>query len=194
MSAAHEMKRARDQGESSDPELLARIQGGEVGALGLLFERYDRDVRRVVARLGVQPGDVDDLVQATFLDVLGAAARYDGRPNAKPWLVGLAVMQVRRHRRSLSRVLARAAAWGREPGPKPATPEEASAVSERVARARRALDALSEKKREVVVLVTIEGLSGEEVAALLEIPVATVWTRLHHARRELTASVFEEES
>jgi RNA polymerase sigma-70 factor, ECF subfamily len=151
-------------------------------------------VRRVVARLGVSPGDVDDVVQATFLDVLGAAARYDGRANAKPWLIGLAVMQVRRRRRSLSQMAARIAAWAREPSAQPATPEESATTSQLAERARRALDALSPKKREVVVLVNIEGLSGEDAAALLGIPVATVWTRLHHARRELNAAVFEEES
>ena len=63
----------------------------------------------------------------------------------------------------------------------------------RVVLAGEALASLSEKKREVVVLVTIEGMSGEEVAALLGIPVATVWTRLHHARREMSARMLEEE-
>ncbi len=65
---------------------------------------------------------------------------------------------------------------------------------QRAEKMSRALAALSPKKREVIVLVTIEGLSGEEVASLLAIPVATVWTRLHHARRELSLAVFEEES
>ena len=162
--------------------------------IGLLYDRYDRDVRRVVARFGVQATEVDDIVQATFLDVLRAAANYDGRANAKAWLIGLSVMQVRRNRRSLSRIAARAAAWALEPSPKSPTPEDTAATNELAARARRALDALPAKKREVVVLVTIEGLSGEEAAALLGIPVATVWTRLHHARRTLNEAVFEERS
>ena len=188
------MKRGVGPGDAPDPEVIARIERGEIGAVGVLFDRYDRDVRRVVARLGVQAGDVDDIVQATFLDVLHASASYDGRANARPWLIGLAVMQVRRHRRSLSRIAARAAAWALEPSSTPRTPEESAATSELAARARRALDGLSAKKREVVVLVTIEGLSGEEAATLLGIPVATIWTRLHHARRELSQAVFEEKS
>lgn len=194
MKAQRDAKRGPGPGDAPDPEVIARIERGEVGAVGVLFDRYDRDVRRVVARLGVQAGDVDDIVQATFLDVLRASANYDGRANAKPWLIGLAVMQVRRYRRSLSRIAARAAAWAREPSPRPTTPEESAATSELAERARRALEALSAKKREVVVLVTIEGLSGEEAAALLGIPVATVWTRLHHARHELNQAVFAEES
>lgn len=193
-SVATDMRRAAEPSEAADPELIARIQGGEVGALGVLYDRYDRDVRRVVARLGVPPCDVDDVVQATFLDVLAAAHRYDGRANAKPWLIGLAVIHVRRRRRSLSQMAARIAAWAREPTFRPTTPEESVSTSELAERARRAMEHLSPKKREVVVLVTIEGMSGEEAAELLGIPVATVWTRLHHARRELDAAVFEEKS
>ncbi len=184
---------SRDAVEA-DADVVARVGRGEVGALGVLFDRHAGDVRRVVARLGVAPADVDDVVQAAFLDVLGAAARYDGRASARAWLVGLAVMQVRRHRRSLARLASRIAAWAREPRPAPSTPEEAASAGEELARAQRALAALSPKKREVVVLVMIEGMSGEDAAAVLGVPVATVWTRLHHARRELARAVFEEES
>ena len=166
MSSAPDMRRAADPVDSPDSELIRRIQKGEVTALGILFDRYDRDVRRVIARLGVRAAEVDDLVQATFLDVLGAAARYDGRENAKPWIIGLAVMHVRRHRRSVSRLTERIAAWAREPSSRPTPPEESAGASELAARARVALAALSPKKREVVVLVTIEGLSGEEAAVL----------------------------
>ena len=187
-------KRTTSEVGPGDPELVSRIAGGETSALGLLYDRYDADVRRIVHRLGVRTSDVDDVVQATFLDVLRAAAGYDGRQNAKPWLIGLAVMQVRRHRRSLARIAARITAWAREPLPRPSTPEEATATNEAAERARIALDALSAKKREVIVLVSIEGLSGEEAAALLGVPVATVWTRLHHARKEIFAAVFAEES
>lgn len=194
MTSMADRRRPVHEPGPTDPELVARIVKGETSPLGLLFDRYDGDVRRVVARLGVPPADVDDVVQATFLDVLRAAAGYDGRDDARPWLIGLAVMQVRRHRRSLARIAARITAWAREPSPRPVTPEEATATSQAAERARRALDALSAKKREVIVLVTIEGLSGEEAAKLLDIPVATVWTRLHHARREIMAAVFEEES
>jgi RNA polymerase sigma factor (sigma-70 family) len=194
VTAMADRRRSAPGSGTSDPELLTRIVKGETSAIGLLFDRYDGDVRRVVSRLGVPAADVDDVVQATFLDVLRAAAGYDGRDDARPWLIGLAVVQVRRHRRSLARIAARITAWAREPSPRSVTPEEEAARSQAAARARRALDALPAKKREVIVLVTIEGLSGEEAAKVLGIPVATVWTRLHHARREIMAAVFEEES
>lgn len=180
--------------EPPDEALIERVSRGELGALGVLFDRHSPAVRRVIARLGVQASDVDDVVQATFLDVLDAAVRFDGRASGKAWLLGLAVMHVRRSRRSIARLAARAAAWALEPRRPPTTPEELASLGEEGRRAARAFEALSAKKREVLVLVTFEGLSGEEVATSLGVPVATVWTRLHHARRELMEAVFEEES
>jgi RNA polymerase sigma-70 factor (ECF subfamily) len=48
-----------------------------------------------------------------------------------------------------------------------------------------ALERLSEPKRIVLLLAETEGLSSDDIAAALHIPVGTVWTRLHHARRDL---------
>jgi len=182
-----------DADRATDAELLRRIAGGEASAMGALFDRHAGPVRRVIQRLGVSSGDVDDLVQATFLDVLDAAASYDGRASARPWLVGLAVICVRRHRRSLARLAARMAAWAREPEPVVETPEVSAELRDRARRAQRALEELSQKKREVFVLAALEGLPGDEVASALGIPVATVWTRLHHARLELRAALSREE-
>lgn len=194
MSAARAPVPPKKGGDATDAELVAAVGRGEVGALGALFDRYEPDVRRVLLRLGVPYGDVDDLVQSTFLEVLNAARSYDGRPVARPWLIGLAVIHVRRRRRWVSRAVRRMSELGHEPTGRPATPEETAQTSELASKTRRALEALSEKKRDVVVLVLVEGLSGEEAATLLGIPVATVWTRLHHARAELRSAVLEEKS
>ena len=65
------------------------------------------------------------------------------------------------------------------------TPEDDATGAEDVRRFERALAKLSEEKRLAFLLVEREGLSGEETAQALGIPVNTVWTRLHHARAEL---------
>ena len=49
----------------------------------------------------------------------------------------------------------------------------------------RALERLSAPKREVLLLAEVHGFSGEEIATMLGVPIGTVWTRLHHARREM---------
>jgi RNA polymerase sigma factor (sigma-70 family) len=171
----------------ADRELLASIANGNLEALGALFDRYEPDVKRFVGRLGVNASDIDDLVQATFLDVVGAARRFDPELPVKGWLFGIAATLVRRERRSLARTAARllrlaSFTTAHEPAPTPATLLESD---RELACFQRALARLAPKKREVFALVVLEGLSGEEVAKSLGVPVNTIWTRLHHARREL---------
>lgn len=176
----------------SDEELVTAVADGELAALGALFDRYEPEVRRYLGRLGVQATDADDLVQATFLEVLHAAPRFDAALPARSWLMGIATMMVRRHRQSIGRTLARLGTWlARSTGTvaPPPTPAEILSTEENTRRLLAALDALSPKKREVFALVVLEELSGEEAARALGIPVNTVWTRLHHARIELRAAL-----
>ncbi len=66
-----------------------------------------------------------------------------------------------------------------------ATPSDELEWTEEAKRSQRALLRLSPKKRAAFVLVVIEELSGEEAAAALGVPVRTIWTRVHYARREM---------
>jgi RNA polymerase sigma-70 factor (ECF subfamily) len=178
---------------ASDGDLVALVASGKLEALGELFERYESDLRTYVVRLGVSRSDGDDLVQATFLEVMRASHRFDPNYSVRAWLFGIATIMVRRHRRSLANAAARVALWAgvvrHDPAPTPAELLEGDRATRKL---HAALARLSQKKREVFVLVTIEGLRGEEVAGLLGIPVNTVWTRLHHARSELRAALAEE--
>jgi RNA polymerase sigma-70 factor (ECF subfamily) len=178
---------------SVDAELIEAIAAGDLNGLGPLFDRYAADVSRLVARLGVHAADVDDLVQNTFLELPRAAARFEPGRSVRVWLFGIAVVMVRRHRRSLARLAAQLGVWAREPRQVSSeSPSEKIEQAAGAARARRALDRLSPKKREVFVMVALEQIRGEEVARALGIPVATVWTRLHHARLELRAHLSED--
>lgn len=175
---------------TSDAELLEAVAAGDLEALGVIFDRYERDVRRYLGRLGISAEDADDLVQATFLEVVRAAKRFDPERAMRSWLFGIATMMVRRHRRSVARTIARLAKWASLPRHQaPETPAESFESNETGQRFERAFDELSAKKRDVFTLVVVEGFSGEEAARALGIPVNTVWTRLHHARRELRAAL-----
>jgi RNA polymerase sigma-70 factor (ECF subfamily) len=169
-----------------DEELVALIRSGNLSGLGALFDRYGADVRRLLLRLGVSHSDVDDLVQDAFLDSVVAAATYQPGLAVRPWLFGISLMVVRRHRRSVVRMLRRARDWGaRRIETRVATPMEEVDWTEQAERGRRALARLSPKKRAAFVLVVLEELSGEEAAAALDVPVRTIWTRVHYARREM---------
>jgi len=184
---------SRSRAAASDPELLARIHEGDLDALGVIYERYQHDVRRFLHRMGVPPEDLDDLVQQSFLELIRASRNFDGRCSARAWLIGVSATMARRRRRSIARAAARFSAWVNvRTGARVDTPEEDFEGREVEWRLRTALDKLSPKKREVFVMVTLEGASGDEAAVALDVPINTVWTRLHHARQELRRRLGED--
>ena len=179
----------------SDHALIAAVANGNLEALGELFERHEPGVRRYLGRIGVGADDIDDLIQATFLEIVRAAGRFDPAYAARSWILGIAIIMVRRQRRSLARAAARIVTWTRlSLGERATTPDECWAGDQTLRVLARALASLAPAKRAAFVLVTLEGLSGEEAARALGIPVNTVWTRLHHARAELRAALAESEA
>ncbi len=192
MNRKHHQHEQRGR-ESGDAELLASIASGDLGSLGHLYDRYARDVWRAARRAGIDPADVEDVVHAVFLALPRIAASYDGRASCRAWLCGIAVRFALRHRRGLGRFRRMLASFAETvTGRNSRHPEQEARETEELSRLERALGQLSEKKRAVFVLVELEELSAEEAAKLLEIPAATVRTRLYHARKELQAALEEE--
>ena len=178
------MSAARALATETDAQVLARIADGDLGALGALYDRHHASLRRFVARATSGGADVDDLVHITFLEAAESATRFDGRASARTWLIGIALNHVRRRRRAWSRFVEILGSLTR--------PEPVSPRHELRSDLDRALARLSEAKRTTFLLAELEELSGPEIAALLNVPVNTVWTRLHTARRELRAMLDED--
>jgi RNA polymerase sigma-70 factor (ECF subfamily) len=170
-----------------DPELLRQLALGEIGALGELYDRYQEVVRRFLTRATGDAEDVDDLVHATFLGAAQSAGRYDGRPSCRPWLVGIAAQLLRRRRQTFGRFMAILASLRNV---RAATADPRLALQARTD-LDRALAGLSDAKRVTLLMAEVEGLSCSEIAEAFEIPVGTVWTRLHAARRELRRALEE---
>jgi RNA polymerase sigma-70 factor (ECF subfamily) len=167
--------------EPTDGELMTRLSLGEIGALGELYDRHHDALRRFVTRATADAADVDDLVHSTFLTAALGAARYDGRPSCRPWLMGIAMQLFRRRRHAVRRLLDVLSSLR---SLRPAATDPRAAL-EAHGDVERALTRLSEAKRITLLLAEVEGLSGPEIAEVLGIPIGTVWTRLHAARREL---------
>jgi RNA polymerase sigma-70 factor (ECF subfamily) len=174
---------------ASDPEIMERLASGEIGALGELYDRYHAALRLFVARATSDAEDVDDLVHATFLAAAKAANRYDGRPSCRPWLIGIAVRLLRRRRRAFGTLFAVLSSIR---GARPTTADPRPALLAR-SDVERGLARISEAKRVALLMAEVEGLSSEEIATALGVPIGTVWSRLHAARRELR-EVLEEGS
>jgi RNA polymerase sigma factor (sigma-70 family) len=172
---------AREFPQASDADLMRRLAGGEIGALGELYDRYHETIRRFVARATSDGEDVDDLVHASFLAAAKSAAQYDGRASCRPWLIGIAVQLLRRRRRAFTRLVAFLSSLR--------SAKTASLDPRPVLAARsdieRALRRISENKRVTLLMAEVEEMSCAEIASALRIPIGTVWTRLHAARREL---------
>lgn len=171
---------------ASDAELLAAIARDDLSALGEIYERYHADVHRVLHRVTCGSDDVDDLVHTTFLKLPRIAASFDGRASACAWICGIGVRLALRHRRGLDRLLRRLDVFTRSaPRANLRTPELDAAASEELRVFERALGQLSEKKRAAFVLVELEAIAPDEAARALDVPIATLRTRLFHARAEL---------
>jgi RNA polymerase sigma-70 factor, ECF subfamily len=182
--------RAGSREARTDPELLGAVATGDVAALGELYDRYAKDVWRTVRRTLVDAPDAEDVVHTIFVKLPQIAPSYDGRSSCRAWLSGIAVRFALRHKRGIGRFRRMLGAFsGVARRAASEDPERATGAREELALFEQALGRLGEKKRVVFVLVELEGLSSDEAAAALEIPAATVRTRLFHARNEVSAAL-----
>jgi RNA polymerase sigma-70 factor (ECF subfamily) len=174
-----------------DAALLSDVADGDLRALGTLYDRYATDVWRVVRRTLGNGGDVDDVVHATFLNLPKIAPSYDGRTSCRNWLRGIAVRLAIRHRRGAGRFrrMLESLAHATTIRGSHTHPERLASDNEELRLLERALERLGAAKRAAFVLVELEGMTTEEAARALDVPAATLRTRLFHARRELKAAL-----
>jgi RNA polymerase sigma-70 factor (ECF subfamily) len=176
--------RATPRPDEDDAALLARIAAGDLEALAEIYRRHQAPVRHFLARATGHANDVDDLIQTIFLEAARSASRYDGRASCRPWLLGIAVHHLQRRKSAFLRFVRRFTSSGREDRADRIDPRSNPETRPDI---ERALASISEAKRITFLLAELEELSGAEIAALMNVPIGTVWTRLHAARRELRA-------
>lgn len=174
--------------ELSDEALVAACATGDRAAHGILFERHVDAVHRFLGRMRhTDAGEVDDLVQASFVEAFRSAARFRGG-NVRAWLFGIAVNVSRGYvRREIRRK--RAIESAAELGAPSSVPAPDPEHRQLIARLPIALAALPHDLRAVFVLVDLEQQRGSDAAAALGIPEGTLWRRLHRARCALRAAL-----
>ncbi len=167
-------------GATEDAALVAMLASGEDAALDELIRRHGDRLCSYLARLVRDGSWADDLLQEVFVRVLDAARSYDGTWPVRVWLFGiarnLAVDWLRREGLRQSRL--------RNVAPAESAPSAARAVEQREFQdaLADAIELLPEGFRSVFLLREQEGLSYEEIAAVLRISAKTVSSRLHRAR------------
>lgn len=174
--------------ELSDEALLAACGIGDAAALGALFDRHHEAVYRLVSRLlRTDAGEIDDLVQQTFLAAWRSAKKFSGQGAVRSYLFGIAANTVRHHIRS--NVRRRAALAEVPPPPDAHQPDAAAARAQQVQRLAIALEQLPDELRVVYVMCDLEEVPGVEAARVLGLRAGTLWRRLHDARRALREAI-----
>ncbi|MEM7321716.1 MAG: RNA polymerase sigma factor [Actinomycetota bacterium] len=168
-------------------ELAARFRAGDEAAVREVHQRYGGAVRTVARSMLTDPELVAEVVQQTFIKAWRSAADFEGDRDLAPWLYTIArrtAIDVLRREKRVTTVSTDA--------PGAPDPSVSSISFDRVWEiweVRRAVDDLPVGERDVVRLCNLEGLSHEEVAERLGVPVGTVKSRSGRAYRRLAAAL-----
>ncbi len=148
-----------------------------------LFRRHATFVASFLVRLGALRSELDDLVQDVFLVAHRRGGFSPGPARATTWLAQIALRVHSSHRRKTRRRPEQpdTARVDQELGR--GDPGQKAQTQQALARVQQALEQLDEDKRAIFILFELQGESCEAIAAGLGIPVGTVYSRLHHARK-----------
>jgi RNA polymerase sigma-70 factor (ECF subfamily) len=185
----------------SDALLVARTLSGDSRAFELLVIKYQRRIQRLIARMVRDVDLVEDIAQETFIRAYRALHQFRGEAQFYTWLYRIAVNTAKKtlldfkNDPLVTEAALRPAGDDDEtfqPGNEPIaeeTPETLLAAREIAEAVQAALDALPEDLRQAVTLREIEGLSYEDIAAVMACPIGTVRSRIFRAREAISAKV-----
>jgi RNA polymerase sigma-70 factor (ECF subfamily) len=162
-------------------EARAKADAPSSVAFAELFREHAPHVWRAVRSLGVHESDIEDVCQDVFVVVHRRLPTFEGRSSLRTWIYGIALRVVadyrkkahRAHERLLERMPEREVE---------ATQEASSAHREAWRMLDFVLDSLGEERRQVFVLYELEQLPMREVAAIVDCPLQTAYSRLEAAR------------
>jgi RNA polymerase sigma-70 factor (ECF subfamily) len=185
----------------TDQQLVQRAQRGDPRAFDLLVLKYQGRIGALVGRYVSDAGEVEDVTQEAFIKAYRALDKFRGDSAFYTWLYRIASNAAKNH----------LVAKGRRPGAdttiqdaevfeqaelisESSTPE-AVVMSEELAQVvTEAMDALPEELRAALTLRELEGLSYDDIAAVLDCPVGTVRSRIFRAREAIDKRVREQMS
>jgi RNA polymerase sigma-70 factor (ECF subfamily) len=167
-------------GHNSEAQWIVCAKAGDQSAYGQLVQTYQRLIVSVAYRQGLDVEEAQDVAQETFVKAWLALPKFQPAAGSwRAWLCRIAVnLAIDFQRRQRPQLELAETLPDRSRGP--AEQAEADIQAQRV---RRALAQLPPASRAALVLHEYEGLSYAEIAAALDIPLGTVMSRLHYARR-----------
>ncbi len=179
--------------QNLDQDLVARVKRGDRGAFDLLVLKYQHKIAKLVTRYVYDRAEVEDVTQEVFIKAYRALAGFRGESAFYTWLYRIAINTAKNHlvfqgRRLPSTDLEAEEVELTDEGAalrEISTPEHSVLTDEIARTVTRALNALPEDLRIAITLREIEGLSYEEIAAIMECPIGTVRSRIFRAREAI---------
>jgi len=188
-------ERAAPLGEGdTDQHDIARFLAGETAGFEALMERYRHRAYALALGFVGNHDDAMDAVQKAFIRIHRSLGRFRAGEPFFPWFYRIVRNTALNQRRDEARHRGDCPLeWVTEPSqlPSPLQAAEAEQLRERL---WAALEALGPELREVFLLYTFQGLKYREIADLLGIPLGTVMSRLHGARRRIREHLGEREA
>ncbi|MGI9200591.1 MAG: RNA polymerase sigma factor RpoE [Woeseiaceae bacterium] len=176
--------------ESTDKELVKRVQKGDKGAFDLLVVKYEHKIVNLVMRYVRDPETALDISQEAFIKAYRALPRFRGDSAFYTWLYRIAVNTAKNHLAAQKRRPADIELDLQDPDQyglhaklkETDTPEAVSLSQELQETLERAIQALPDDLRTAIVLRELDGMSYEEIAQTMDCPVGTVRSRIFRAR------------
>ena len=177
-----------------DQQLVERAQRGDKQAFGLLVEKYQRKLARLISRLVRDPGEVEDVTQEAFIKAYRALPSFRGDSAFYTWLYRIGINTAKNYlvamgrRAPTSTEVEAEEAEGYDGGEllrEISTPESLLLTKEIAGTVNQAIEALPEELRSAIELRELEGMSYEEIAKLMDCPVGTVRSRIFRAREAI---------
>ena len=181
--------------DAEDSELVVRSKDGDLHAFNFIVQRYQSQVLNLSARIIGDRGRAEDVTQETFISAYQAIGRFRGG-SLRAWLMRIAANASRdslrgsrrRPEQSLDESLESASF---QPVSAEPSPEEHAERSELNAELQKAILALSDDQRAVLVLIDVQGFSYEETTESVGASIGTVKSRLNRARRRVRDILME---
>ncbi|MCY7304957.1 MAG: RNA polymerase sigma factor RpoE [Rhodoferax sp.] len=187
--------------DGGDLLLVEQTLAGNQHAFELLVIKYQRRIQRLIGRMVRDVDLVEDIAQETFIRAYRALHQFRGDAQFYTWLYRIAVNTAKKALMELKNdpVLSNSSFRSTDdedetsrPGNEPTTdetPESVYAAKEIGAVVNAAMEALPEDLRQAVTLREIEGLSYDEIAAVMNCPIGTVRSRIFRAREAISARI-----
>ena len=178
-----------------DQQLVERVQRGDKQAFGLLVSKYQRKLMRLLSRLIRNSAEVEDVAQETFIKAYRALPAFRGDSAFYTWLYRIGINTAKNFLVSQGRRAPTSTEFDSEEAEsfndgdqlRDINTPERMLLSKQIGQTiESAMESLPDELREAIMLRELEGLSYEEIAAIMECPIGTVRSRIFRAREAIS--------